>query len=111
MFLSNPEIDNIKDLYFDCNVSFNSLEDFDFLSLVLNYYDEKESLNKILEKIKYKKNNSKVIFYYFNQNFHSKEEELNSYMDEKFNFFYNQISKHFPEFRFFKYFRHIYFYI
>ncbi len=111
IFLSKPDVESIKDLYFDCDVSINSLENFEFLTLVLSYYEEKNSLNKILEEIKNKKNNSKIIFYYFNQNFHSNDEELNSYMDEKFNFFYSQISKHFPNFKFFRYFRHIYFYI
>ena len=111
MIISKPEIEKIKDLYFDCSISINSLEDFDFLALVLNYFDEEKSLNEILEKIKNKKNNSDVLFYYFDQNFHSSDEDLNFYMEEKFNYFYAQVSNHFREFRFFRYFRHIFFYV
>jgi hypothetical protein len=109
--MSKPEIEKIKDLYFDCNVSINSTENFDFLSMVLNYYEEEESLNEILRKIKLQKNDAEIIFYYFNPNFHSEDRNLKAFMDEKFNFFNSQISKHFPGFRYFRYFRHIFFYL
>jgi hypothetical protein len=109
--MSKPEIEKIKELYFDCNISINSIENFDFLSMVLNYYEEKESLNEILRKIKLEKNDANVIFYYFNSNFHSDDKNLNSFMDEKLNFFNTQISNHFSEYRFFRYFRHIFFYL
>jgi hypothetical protein len=109
--MSKPEIEKIKDLYFDCEVLINSTENFDFLSLVLNYYEEEKSLNEILKTIKQGGKESNLIFYYFDQNFHSEDTDLNLFMDEKFNFFSKQISNHFTGFRYFRYFRHIFYMI
>ena len=97
--LSESQKQKLKDLYFDCNLSFND-SNADVHVISLNFFNSSE-LNVILKKI----NGKKLLFYYQNQKFHfdndGKDKELQTQLD-----YYRQVIEKYTGYSWWTYIRH-----
>jgi len=86
--LSSDQKQKIKEIYFDVDLKFNEFGS-DINVVILNYISGND-LELILQEIK----NTKIIFYYQNQNFHTTNENKDNELIEKTEYFKSIIQKY-----------------
>jgi hypothetical protein len=86
--LSFSQKEKIKNLYLDCNLSFND-ENSTLHVVALNNFN-KEDLDFILDKIK----NKKILFYYQNQKYHLDNEKKDNELKHQLNYYRDIIENH-----------------
>ena len=107
--LSKNQENKIKEVYIDKNIQFNKYSGFEQYAIVLNYFESEDGLCEVLDKLKSLNNKTHIKMYYLNENIHLTNTSRDVFMNEKLNKFLSIINKHFSNFSYYCYFRHLIF--
>lgn len=104
--LDQEQIDKLKDLYFDCNLFFDFRLGCDVYSVICNYIQDVDYIKQIVNEISNSGHNAKIVFYYYEDKYHSDMESLDSSVAKNLNPIREALSD--MPYSYFMYFRHNY---
>lgn len=97
----------ISGVYPEKNVVFNSTKGQQLYTVILNYFDDTESLSSVVEELKNNNNIYYINFYYLDENKHITNDSKDNFIKMKTDFFIDIFGKYFNPFSYFLYIRHL----